>query len=109
MAQQRPPEWERYGQQGQPQHHENGLASDMKQEARRMEQQIERRYGLSPVYQGYILMAAGTILLLFSVGLFPILKWVMVAASIAMIAVGIYRSDFFTSVSDSVERMRNRR
>ncbi|MBA2307382.1 hypothetical protein H0W26_04585 [Candidatus Dependentiae bacterium] len=112
MAQQRPSERERYEQQHEQQNqqprYENGLASDMKREAQNVAQQAQRAgNNLSPVTQGYILMGAGIILLLFSVGLFPVLKWVMVAGSIAMIIAGAYRSDFVTSISNSFEGMRN--
>src|SRR5438045_3981788 len=104
MAQQRPPERER----SERTYEENGLAPEMKREAQRIGTNLGL-FNLSPVAQGYILMATGIALLLFSVGLFPILKWVIVAASVAMIAVGIFRSDVVSTISNSIERMRTRR
>ncbi len=112
MSQQRPPERERFEQR----YEENGLASEMKQGARNveegarnMERRVEQRTGLSAVTQGYILMATGTVLLLYSLGFFPILSIVITVSSIAMIAFGAYRSDIFTSLTNSIEGMRNNR
>ena len=49
-------------------HEANGLAKDLNMQS--AARQIERH----PVLVGYLLVAAGTILVLFSVGFFPIFK-----------------------------------
>jgi hypothetical protein len=105
--QQRPSDQERYEQERYERSQENGLASEMKKGAR----SLERQYTYSSsTTQGYVLIAAGTVLLLFSIGLFiPILQWVVGAAAVAMIALGLYRSDVLGSVSHSIENMRHRR
>ncbi|MBA3752373.1 hypothetical protein H0X06_06325 [Candidatus Dependentiae bacterium] len=108
--QQRPPDRERFEQR----YEENGVAPELKREAQRaapeMQRQAERLLNTrSPEMQGYLLMGGGALLLLFSLGMFPILRWVIVAASIGMIIVGAMRSNAMTTVSDYFERMRSRR
>lgn len=60
---------------------------------------------MRPDYQGYLLMAIGVLVFLFSIGLFPILKWVMVALSVGLMIWGAVRSDLFKMISDYTSRM----
>lgn len=83
-------------------HEANGLAKDINvQNAAR---QLERH----PVLQGYLLLAAGVILVLFSVGFFPILKWAIFATGVVLALWGASKAKLGEKITNIYETIRKR-
>lgn len=80
----------------------NGIASDI--DLRSAARQMERH----PVLQGWLLLGTGAVLVLFSFGYFPLLKWAVFAAGVALSLWGIHKADLIAKVSHLFESLRNR-
>ncbi len=61
-----------------------------------------------PYLEGYGLLVLGLILLLFSLGYFPLLKWLIGIAGVGLILVGTVRSKIVSTLSSIIEKLRNR-
>jgi hypothetical protein len=79
----------------------NGLAQDT---SSTIETATSRITQARPEYQGYFLLVSGALILLFSLGLLPVLKWLMVALSIGMIIWGVFRSNLIQRATDYFQR-----
>lgn len=79
----------------------DGLAHDVEEGITRT---ATRMVGGHPELQGYLLLGAGALLLLFSFGYFTSLKWFIGAASILMILVGAARSHVVDRISEFISR-----
>ena len=60
-------------------------------------------------FAGYVILAGGIVLLLFSYGLLPMLRWFFVATSIALIGWGIFQSNVITKIGGYIENWRRSR
>ncbi len=80
----------------------NGHAHDMEMELSKTANKIARY----PELQGYIMLGAGAVLLLFSFGFFPVLKWAVGAVAVMLMLAGIVRSNVMESISHFIERFR---
>lgn len=91
----------------------NGLAREARdtgEQGREATQEATARFRqMRPAYQGYLLLAVGTLLFLFSIGLLPILRWVIVAASVGLIIWGAMRANLFQQVNDYFQRMNRKK
>ncbi len=87
----------------------NGIARearDTREEAGETAQETTARFRqMRPAYQGYLLLTVGTLLFLFSIGLLPILRWAMVAASVGLIIWGAMRANLFQQMNDYFRHM----
>lgn len=81
----------------------NGLAHDVEADITKRANTMMTGH---PQLQGYLLLAGGAALLLFSFGFFPILKWVVAAAGALLFAAGIVRSNIIESISNFIKRFR---
>ena len=82
----------------------NGLAHEMDVQAAEAVRAVSRY----PQVQGYLLLTAGIVLLLFSIGFFPILKWLIFAAGVALAVWGAAKSNLIENVTKMIKNMRNR-
>jgi len=80
----------------------NGLASDIN--LRSAARQMDRH----PVLQGWLLIGLGTILVLFSFGYFPLLKWAIFAAGIGLSLWGIHKADLVNKAVSLWQSFRKR-
>lgn len=92
MAQQRPEEREVT----------NGLAKDMNLK------KAETMLGRNPELQGYLLIGAGAVLALFSLGFLPIFKWVLFAVGAGLLAWGMQKTHLIERISEFVKHMRSK-
>lgn len=82
--------------------HENGIAHEMGFES--TIKKVERY----PVLQGFILLGIGTVLILFSVGFFPIIKWAIFAAGVVLAVYGAYKANLPEKIAKIYENIRKR-
>ena len=83
-------------------HEKNGLAHDST-----VESAVKKISGY-PQLQGYLLLGAGIVLILFSVGFFPLLKWGVFAAGVALTLWGVMKSNLIDTVSHLIESIHKR-
>ncbi len=88
----------------------NGLAKDINLQAtaREMEKTAAREMEKHPVLQGYLLLGTGIALILFSLGFFPALKWVIFAGGLALAVWGTAKSHLIETLGDFFESLRKR-
>ncbi len=75
----------------------NGIAKDLHLES------AARQLESHPTWQGYLMLGVGTILTLFSLGFFPILKWVIFASGIALAVWGAAKSHIIETIGNFFE------
>lgn len=89
-----------------PEHRErsesNGLAKDINL------QSAANHLEHHPTLQGYLLLGLGTVLVLFSLGFFPILKWAIFAGGVALGIWGASRSHLIEGLGNLFESIRKR-
>lgn len=84
-------------------HEGNGVAHNVDFRA-----EAARQMDKHPVLQGWLLLGLGTILILFSFGYFPLLKWGIFAAGVAFALWGINKADLVEKVSHLYASIRKR-
>ncbi len=84
--------------------HVNGIAKET-QFTRTTEVVMHAR----PEIQGYLLIAAGAALMLFAFGLFPMIKWLVVAAAAALVLWGVVRANVVGHTAQLIDRYRSRK
>ena len=82
---------------------ENGVAPDVQ-----VAQKARKAVKTYPQLEGYGLLALGIVLLLFSLGYFPLLKWLIGIAGVGLILFGTVRSNIVSTISTFIEKLRNR-
>ncbi len=82
----------------------NGFAKDVERTAARASETLSSH----PVLQGYLILAAGIILLLFSLGFLTTLKWAIVFAAVALIVWGTVKSNLVERTSNLIRKLRSR-
>lgn len=84
-------------------HEENGLAA-----AAEFRAEATRQMDKHPVLQGWLLLGLGAVLILFSFGYFPILKWGIFAAGIALALWGINKASLIEKTQHLIASIRKR-
>jgi len=80
----------------------NGLGSDVN--LRAAAQAMDKH----PVLQGWLLLGLGAIIILFTFGFFPILKWALFASGIALSLWGVHKANLIETTANVINSIKKR-